>query len=341
MGPCLGLPNMTKCTHCRRRAQLFLCNTCISELRDMLTGLAVGQPLPNGRRDAGFLAWLSDAALGKTKLNEQARRTPRYLNRLDGEASLASQIESFPDEREADLAKARTQRQKAALQHALGVARINLRAAELLDYAHSILAEWVRDICEVRKVECPTGDAPTLALWLARHVTAIASDDGADVCLREIRELVDDIERVINRPRPPRVLGPCPEQVDSGHTRGCDKAHPHVCATQLTARQGMSEITCPHCRTVHNCDALIERQIRQTDDYLFTMSELVNTVLPAVRECVPARTLRDWYFRGRLQPRDFTRDGEPKFLLADVRRLREQKKQKAATGGQAHRRTTR
>lgn len=40
---------------------------------------------------------------GKTKLGEQVRRTPRYRNHLDGEASLASQIEPYPDEHETDL----------------------------------------------------------------------------------------------------------------------------------------------------------------------------------------------------------------------------------------------
>ncbi|WP_142396011.1 hypothetical protein [Mycobacterium kansasii] len=69
----------------------------------MLTYLAIGRPLLNGRHSAGFLEWLRDAALGKTKLGEQVRRTPRYRNHLDGEASLASQIEPYPDEHETDL----------------------------------------------------------------------------------------------------------------------------------------------------------------------------------------------------------------------------------------------
>jgi hypothetical protein len=41
----------------------------------MLTGLAVGQVLPNGQRGAGWLENLEDAAWGRTRLGESARRS--------------------------------------------------------------------------------------------------------------------------------------------------------------------------------------------------------------------------------------------------------------------------
>jgi len=41
----------------------------------MLQGLAVGQELPNGKRAAGFIENLQDAAWGKTRLGESARRS--------------------------------------------------------------------------------------------------------------------------------------------------------------------------------------------------------------------------------------------------------------------------
>ena len=66
---------MTECQICQGRATLFLCGVCQDSLRDMLRGLAVGQELPNGQRGAGWLEFLEDAALGRTRLGESARRS--------------------------------------------------------------------------------------------------------------------------------------------------------------------------------------------------------------------------------------------------------------------------
>lgn len=143
------------CKHCGRQAQLFLCELCIKELREMLTWLARGRKRPDGDYEAGWLEHLAEAALGQTKLGESARRTPRYRRRLDGDKSLASQIEAFPNDKEENLDEARRQRQRAALQHALGSARINLRASELLAETYAVLLEWVREICADRGTEIP------------------------------------------------------------------------------------------------------------------------------------------------------------------------------------------
>ena len=64
-----------ECGRCARTSQLYLCSTCVGELRDMLHGLAEGQKLPNGQHAAGWLEFLEDAALGRTRLGESARRS--------------------------------------------------------------------------------------------------------------------------------------------------------------------------------------------------------------------------------------------------------------------------
>src|SRR5437868_450432 len=87
------------CRNCKRAATLFLCSRCTAELRDMLTGLAIGQELPSGHHGAGWIEHLRESALGQTKLGEAGRRTPRYRSRLDGDKSLSSQIELLPGER--------------------------------------------------------------------------------------------------------------------------------------------------------------------------------------------------------------------------------------------------
>lgn len=190
------------------------------------------------------------------------------------------------------------------------------------------IKRWIRR-------DLPAATPAALASWLAQNAHAIAADKAADVCYSEIKEVITDIEKVINRPAPPRVLGPCPTQVDSSHDKDCDKQHPHTCALALTAKNDATQITCPRCRTTHDVEELLARQIRDTDDYNFSLTELHQTALPALREYVPLRTLQHWAASGRLQPRDHGPDGEPKYLLADVRRLREQKPQKAPTGAAA------
>lgn len=64
-----------QCQSCTAPTDSGLCGVCQRELRDMLTGLVVGQELPNGRRAAGWLEFLEDAALGRTRLGESARRS--------------------------------------------------------------------------------------------------------------------------------------------------------------------------------------------------------------------------------------------------------------------------
>lgn len=66
---------MADCQRCTAKTDLHLCNRCQVDLRDLLTGLAVGQRLPSGQHAAGFLEYLEDAVLGRTRLGESARRS--------------------------------------------------------------------------------------------------------------------------------------------------------------------------------------------------------------------------------------------------------------------------
>jgi len=66
---------MIKCSVCHRKCQLHLCTDCSNQLREMLTGLAIGFPLGNGKRSRPWLQYLEDAALGDTRLGESARRS--------------------------------------------------------------------------------------------------------------------------------------------------------------------------------------------------------------------------------------------------------------------------
>ena len=105
-----------------------------------------------------------------------------------------------------------------------------------------------------------------LALTLANNVPTIARHQAAGQIYTDIRYTIDTIERTINRPPPPRLLGPCPTPVDHGHDKRCQETHPHPCGIALTAKLGDIETTCPACRTVHNIDRLISQQIDAARD---------------------------------------------------------------------------
>jgi hypothetical protein len=106
---------MADCQVCARKTQLFLCQSCSTDLHDLLRGLAVGQELPNGKRAPSWLEYLQDAAWGRTRLGESARRSTEHSTPLP----------------------------------------VNLGASQLLENVNGMLLGWARHICESRGVELP------------------------------------------------------------------------------------------------------------------------------------------------------------------------------------------
>lgn len=86
------------------------------------------------------------------------------------------------------------------------------------------------------------------ARFLSGRVSLIASREDAGACFMDVKRAVEEIERAINRPVPPRRLGPCPTRV----------AHHQACATQLTAPRKAAEVTCPECKTLHQVEDLVD-----------------------------------------------------------------------------------
>lgn len=267
---------MTACTQCGGRAQLFGCNRCQNELRAWLNGLAYGTATNwstgETRRCPGWIERLQESINGHTRLGESARRSTDK-----GSPALC----------------------KLHPKHG------NFRGTpgQLMVYTHSVLVEWTRDICETRGVETPREPATrALALWLAHNVSAIASDQGFAVCYREIKQIVRDIGRAINRPDPHVLLGPCPTPIE----------HHRNCAVRLTAPRGATTVTCQACGTEHDVEDVIERNLEseRASDYTMSVPEL------AIALGRPVRTIYDWVNFGKLKPA-----APGKYRLADAREL--------------------
>jgi hypothetical protein len=210
----------------------------------------------------------------------------------------------------------------------------NEHASTLLTQLHAMLTTWVSHLCGTEVSTTSTTTAA--AIWLANNIPTIACNEAAGEIFAQVRKAIDDIERMINRPIPPRFLGPCPIWVSASHDKKCQKIHPHACTTALIAKVGLTEVTCPQCHTVHDVERLLEQQLRDTDDKSFTMSELWKLILPVMRLYVPLRTLQHWAARGQMIPTGYDIQGEPKFLLHDVRELWIARPQQGATGAAAH-----
>lgn len=270
------------CESCEGRAQAFLCNACQRELAHMFESLARGHIMANGQFGPGWLENLTEAALGQTKMGEMVRHTR-------GEHPL----------------------------------RLNQRASRMLDRVHAALIRLVQQYgygpdqnsrATTRLVT--HGSSSVLAMWLVGQVPAIANTEQAGQVYLQVRQLVREIMKMVDRPLSQRFAGPCPTIV----------GHHQLCGVALMAHIEATEVVCPSCSVTHNIDELRARLLRQLDGWTFTKRELF-LVMRTLNENVPSRTFYDWLAKGKLKPLA-QRDGEPAYRLADVRQLRNSKTSK-------------
>jgi hypothetical protein len=272
------------------------------------------------RRTPGLLENLTDVVLKRTRLRTGSGHRKRG--------------DELPAPYEPDIDK--TDRDGRPILTAQG------RADMLLMKARNSLSTIIRDLCEHRGLPTPRiPETAQMADWLAVETHAIACDESAGTWFDEIDSLVHNIERAVDRPVGRKWLGGCPTWDDDKRA---------ACGTQLYAAEDALEVYCRVCRATHSCSRLkllqqndLERE-RLTWDRLLTANKMQPDGFR-----VPLRTLQKWRQDGSLKPRGWLRpdgghgitkrnaDDEPLYLWSDVRKLRERKPQKAATGASAHR----
>lgn len=276
----------TECRRCGgRSADAFLCRSCARILRQVLADLP------------WWLNRLTEAAVGQTRMSDNAGRRSARRRDLDGETPLAACIEQLPDDE--DLDRARRERQKSALAHALSAGGINARASALLFEVNDSLGYWTRVLCEQRGITAPQlGAGRTMgglrARWLHANLSAIvASEDAADIC-GDIEGHQDDIVATVNRKERSQFLGECPTWLEDDR---------RVCGRRLRALPDALEVHCRACKSTHNVARLQLDAIQTARRETLTWDELlgVNRRLPDGYR-VPERTLRHWKLRGRITP---------------------------------------
>lgn len=292
---------MTECTRCGAKANnSFLCRNCVTTAQTTLADLP------------WFLERLTEAAVGQTRMTDNAGRKSARRRDLDGDTDLAACIEQLPEAD--DLEKARRARQDAALAHALATGGVNARASQLLAQIADALAYWCRVLCETRGIDytpSPLSVTPGVnhAHWLRTNIAAITlHEDAADI-IGDIETHLDDLIDTINRPIRWWYLGQCP---------GWRNDQP--CLTDLRVPEGSDEAHCRRCHTRHTVQLLLLARKAEAETNPMTKRQLTryNRELPPEFQ-VPPRTLQHWLDTGRLCPCSEAED--PLYSWVDVRLL--------------------
>lgn len=159
-----------------------------------------------------------------------------------------------------------------------------------------------------------THKAVQAALWLAENTHLIARHEHAGDCHREIQNTADTIERLVNRPIPPRYCGNCPTVTQD--KRGEDQ----TCAIPLYAKREAPEVCCWKCKTTYNVDDLIQHALNEVHDWLWSSQEVLE-IMAQIGEPISPRTWRHWRATGAIQSRNEL-GAEPKYHIEEVRYLR-------------------
>ena len=269
-------------------------------------------------------------------MSDNGGRKSARRNGLDGDAILASCIELLP--KADDLDKARREREKIALRHALAAGGVNARASELLAEVADSLAYWCRVLCDERGITYqpwpikhrPSALGQNHAEWLRAHLHTIAASESADEIAGDVEGHAEDIMKLVNRPIRFWYLGTCPTW---------DDRRDEPCGMHLRAQEHSIETYCPRCHVTHNVNRLFLERMDEVERDRRTFDELVkfNKDLP-IEYRVPLRTLQHWRQTGALKIRG-QRDGQPLHSWADVKRLQRNRPQRQRTGAAAHKRT--
>lgn len=308
-----------ECTACTAPTDVFLCPRCVDELRDLL-----GSLLPNRDKDGklhdGLLDYLLQAEVGQTRLGETGRRVRSLPARLHGDDTPDALI-VVESGRTKSGGRWMIERPKYTLNRLLAQGGVNVRAANLRIELFEALGMWARHIASSNKLTITWKTAVGYAEFLHQHAHLVALDEDAGECLHRVRSLVAAAVRVINRPEPPRFLGPCPNMVGG-----------KPCATALEASRGAESVQCPRCGAIHEIDHLLANLLRYLRNLSGTDAEL-KALLSAAGYAVNSSTWRSWLHRKQLRPIGWVRpDGAravrkehpqdiPVFAMRDVMSL--------------------
>lgn len=295
---------MTKCQHCHRPCQVYLCESCVTQLANMIDNLP----------------WLIDA------LNDRIQRIDRIQIGTIGRNRRPDEL-NIIDFDAAETARKTEKTIRRLVRTINGYTQpIQLPCTVTHDFIGPLRPAWRR---------LPYGYQPTtieLIDWLMRRVDVIARHTKAGHVYRELARMVgtDTDQRggqlvdAINR-QDRRYLGPCTAVI--GKQRD---GTPRQCGADLYAPTEAPTTTCPTCGTTTDTEQQLNDTIKERD--LVTEALLLER-LAIMGEPVSHRQLYTWIKTGKLTPRGWIHDGrivphkirhkDPRvFSLSQARQLR-------------------
>lgn len=164
-----------------------------------------------------------------------------------------------------------------------------LHTAALVDLVTKHRARDDRDPAALAPI--PATVAEQLAVWLARHRTALRAHQAGPGLLDAITRATGRIALVID-PGNKRYLGRCPTTLDDGNK----------CDHDLYAPAEETWVRCRACRTQHAVAELENAALAAGEDALYTIPDLARATARLGAE-IPIRTLYRWAHEGRLAAR--------------------------------------
>jgi hypothetical protein len=151
------------------------------------------------------------------------------------------------------------------------------------------------------------------ARYLLRNVEWLRHQPFAGEALDEISHAVQQARWAIDLPAEQAYAGPCGAEYDT-------EDGPAYCSRDLYVRHKAETTTCPTCHTEHDVPARRQWMLDAVDDVLVTSREL-SRILTLYGEAVTQDRLRKWRQRGQLVAHSTSAEGEPLYLVREVRQV--------------------
>ncbi|GAA0972637.1 hypothetical protein Q7689_00215 [Nocardiopsis tropica] len=140
---------------------------------------------------------------------------------------------------------------------------IDDKASDVRRYLHSMLSTWCRVLLAQSGGKAPADTIPAMAQWLHGQGVLIRSAEWGDECVTQIRYVVREVRRCVDRPAERIYAGPCPDC--GGKVYGLAGATKAWC--RVEGCEG--EIEDPEARR----DAAVKRAVAAAPERLVTAAE--------------------------------------------------------------------
>lgn len=193
----------------------------------------------------------------------------------------------------------------------------NVKAGEVADHLKVILVGWTRVTLDAGRGRMPQDSTPALALFLLSQREWLRHQHFAADVLSELTEATRPIRRIVDIAPDLAYAGVCSEQYPLEADGLLTIAE---CPQDLYAPLDKDTVTCPACDAQHDMKRRREVLLEAVEDKLLGASDL-SRALTLYGEAVTKERIWKWRERGQLIPHPSSAEGEPVYLVSDVRRV--------------------